>query len=231
MVRIFFYQVFDMPPILFSLFACNSSPTIKNPIFVETVSVPRINDTKMNENVKTAALQSYTHAVNEKITTSHIMTIIDFQLPSTKKRLWVVDLNSGETLFHEQVTHGRNSDENNDNYVDKGGLSNVNQSKKSSIGVFLTAETYYSTSFQGTSMRMDGLEKGFNDNARDRAIVMHPAEYANVKEGERMGRSWGCPSLDPDISEALIETIYGGSLLLQYYPDEKWLKESEFVKE
>ena len=108
-------------------------------------------------------------------------------------------------------------------------LSNRNKSKKFSIGVFLTAETYYSKRFNGTSLRLDGLEEGFNDNARSRAIVMHPAHYADVKEGQRAGLSWGCPAIDPDVSDALIETIHGGSLLLQYYPDEPWLKESEFI--
>ena len=125
-----------------------------------------------------------------------------------------MNLESGETLFHQQVTHGKNSDKNNDLYVDKrNGLSNRNNSKKSSLGVFVTAETYHSSNFNGTSLRIDGLEKGFNDNARRRAIVMHPASYADVEEGQRVGLSWGCPALDPDVSDALIEAIYGGSLL------------------
>ena len=215
----------------FILFACNPSFSQRhNPSFVEGTSSPQINDTLMNPMVKAAALQSYEYAVQNDITKSTVMTVIDFQLPSTKKRLWVVDLESGSTLFHEQVTHGKNSDKDNDNYVDKNGLSNKNKSKKSSIGVFLTGETYYSKRFNGTSLRLDGLEEGFNDKARSRAIVMHPAHYANVEEGQRAGLSWGCPAIDPDVSDALIEAIHGGSLLLQYYPDEKWLKESEFVK-
>ena len=78
-------------------------------------------------------------------------------------------------------------------------------------------------------MRMDGLEPGFNDNARDRAIVMHPAGYANREEGQKMGRSWGCPALDPDVSGDIIETIKDGTLIFQYYPDDKWLTESQYL--
>jgi hypothetical protein len=216
----------------FTIMACTQdSNSAVNPNFIQSTDAAQILDSKMHPTVKTAALQTYQYAVQNDITQATVMTIIDFQLPSTKKRLWVVDLESGETLFHEQVTHGKNSDKNNDLYVDKkNGLSNKNRSKKSSVGVFLTAETYHSSKFNGTSLRMDGLEEGFNDNARSRAIVMHPAPYADVKEGQRAGLSWGCPALDPDVSDALIETIHGGSLLLQYYPDEKWLQESEFVK-
>jgi hypothetical protein len=73
------------------------------------------------------------------------------------------------------------------------------------------------------------LEDGFNDNARDRAIVMHPAAYADRKDGEVLGRSWGCPALDPDVSGEVIETIKNGTLIFQYYPDAKWLETSGYL--
>ena len=109
--------------IYFILFACNPSFSQRhNPSFIEGTSSPQINDTLMSPTVKSAAIQSYEYAVQNDITISTVMTIIDFQLPSTKKRLWVVDLESGKTLFHEQVTHGKNSDRDNNNYVDKNGF-------------------------------------------------------------------------------------------------------------
>ncbi len=175
-------------------------------------------------------LTAFRKALLSGDTSSMVFTIIDFELPSTEKRMWVINLQSGKLLFHEQVTHGVNSDKNNDGRVDQKGMSNRNRSRQSNIGLLKTAETYYSTKFKGLSMRMDGLEDGFNDNARDRAIVMHPATYADVGEGEKPGRSWGCPALDPDVSGDVINTIKGGSLIFQYFPDPDWLVRSTYLK-
>ena len=146
------------------------------------------------------------------------------------KRMWVMNVETGALLHHEQVSHGRNSDRDHDGRVDPGGLSNINGSNQSNIGLLKTAETYPSTKFQDTALRMDGLEPGFNDNARVRDIVMHPASYADRQEGQKMGRSLGCPALDPDVGGEVIETIKEGTLIFQYYPDDKWLKESQFLR-
>ena len=204
--------------------------THAHPIRVSLKYQPSINDALLRPHVKELALKAYSKAVEEeRVEHPNLLTIIDYELPSTEQRLWVIDLKTGETLFHEQVAHGRNSDSDSDGNVDPDGLSNAPNSHKSSIGVFLTEDTYYSTKFSATSLSLNGLEKGFNDNAKARAIVMHPADYADVEKGQRVGRSWGCPALDPDVSQALIETIEGGSVLIQYYPDEKWLRRSEFL--
>ena len=184
----------------------------------------------LRKEVLEKGLKAYQTALDNEETESSIFTIIDFELPSSEKRLWVMDVQSGKLLHHEQVTHGKNSDKDHDGYVDKEGLSNTSESKQSNIGLLKTAETYQSTKFNGTSMRMDGLEDGFNDNARDRNIVMHPASYADNKEGQTMGRSHGCPALDPDVSGDIIETIKNGTLMFQYYPDPNWLKNSEYLK-
>ena len=175
-------------------------------------------------------LTAFRSAVTKGETASFIFTIIDFEMPSTEKRMWVINLDTGDLLFHEQVTHGMGSDRNHDGRVDPGGLSNRTRSKQSNIGLLRTAETYYSSKFKGTSLRMDGLEDGFNDGARERAIVMHPADYADVEEGEKPGRSHGCPALDPDVSGDIIQTIKGGSLIFQYYPDPQWLERSNYLK-
>ena len=184
----------------------------------------------LRKEVLEKGLKAYQTAFDNEEAESPIFTIIDFELPSSEKRLWVMDVQSGKLLHHEQVTHGKNSDKDHDGHVDKGGLSNTSESKQSNIGLLKTAETYQSTKFNGTSMRMDGLEDGFNDNARDRAIVMHPASYADNKEGQTMGRSHGCPALDPDVSGDIIKTIKNGTLMFQYYPDPDWLKNSEYLK-
>jgi hypothetical protein len=133
-------------------------------------------------------------------------------------------------LFHEQVTHGRGSDVNHDGLVDgPHALSNRDGSHQSNIGLLRTGEDYFSQKFQGDSLRLDGLEEGFNDNARSRSVVMHPAAYADKNEGQRMGRSQGCPALDPDVSGEIIHTIKDGSLLFQYYPDPNWLQNSKYL--
>ena len=176
-------------------------------------------------------LTAFRTAFHNGETESMIFTIIDFELHSSKKRLWVINLETGVLIHNEKVTHGANSDRNADGFVDSASaLSNRDESHQSNIGLLKTAETYHSSKFNGTSLRMDGLEDGFNDNARDRAIVMHPAAYADRSDGQALGRSWGCPALDPDVSGEVIETIKNGTLIFQYYPDEKWLETSGYLK-
>lgn len=155
-----------------------------------------------------------------------ILTVIDYSLPSTEKRLWVFDVASRELLFHELVAHGKNT----------GGdmatkFSNINGSLQSSLGLFRTAETYYGKN--GYSMRLHGLEPGINDLALPRTIVMHGAWYVSReladKQG-RIGRSWGCPAVRDKVARPLIDTIKDGSLLFSYYPDENWLGGSKYLQ-
>lgn len=154
-----------------------------------------------------------------------LLTVIDFSLPSTEKRLWVLDLERGEVLFHELTTHGKGTG---GNWAKE--FSNVSMSLESNLGLLTTAETYYGKN--GYSLRLDGHEPGFNDQARPRAIVMHGADYATrafIRRVGRLGRSWGCPALDPKVNRKLIDTIKGGSAIFGYYPDEEYLTRSAFV--
>jgi len=101
----------------------------------------------------------------------------------------------------------------------------------SSIGLYQTADTYYGS--KGYSLRLRGLDPGFNDNALSRAIVMHGAPYVSealVAHLGRLGRSWGCPAVREDVARGMIDTLKGGALLFAYYPDSKWLKESPFFR-
>lgn len=154
------------------------------------------------------------------------LAVIDYSLPSTQPRLWVFDLERGRLLFQELVAHGRNTGE---GHAER--FSNVEGSKMSSLGLFQATETYYGSN--GYSLRLRGLDPGFNDNALTRAIVMHGAPYVSAAIAERLGRlgrSWGCPAVRQDVARVMIDTLKGGSLLFAYYPDRKWLQESPFFK-
>lgn len=152
------------------------------------------------------------------------LAVIDYSRPSTEPRLWVFDITREALLYSEVVAHGRNTG---GNHATR--FSNGDGSYQSSLGLFRTAETYVGGN--GYSLRMDGLEPGINDRARDRAIVMHGAWYvdpvAAVRQG-RLGRSLGCPALRPQIARGLIDSIKDGQLLFAYYPDQAWLKQSRY---
>jgi hypothetical protein len=143
-----------------------------------------------------------------------VLMVIDYSKPSRERRLWVFDLPHAKLLFEEFVAHGRNSGDTRAVH-----FSNEPGSLMTALGLFLTADTYIGK--HGLSLRLQGLERGINDNTMDRAIVIHAAEYVNEKLSRRtgrIGRSWGCPAVRPEISRRLIETVRGGALLLAYYP-------------
>lgn len=154
------------------------------------------------------------------------LTIVDFDLPSSDQRLWVIDVDNQNLEYASLVSHGRNS----------GGLhaskfSNVPESHMSSLGFYLTGETYIGK--HGKSLRLDGMEKGINDNARARAIVMHAATYAEksfVTRHGRLGRSLGCPALPSDNFEAIIDLIKEKSCLFVHASEPHYRSQSVFIK-
>jgi hypothetical protein len=153
------------------------------------------------------------------------LTVIDYSKPSTAKRLWVFDLRSRALLYEELVAHGRGSG---DNFATA--FSNDPQSHQSSLGLFETAETY--SGKNGYSLRLKGLDAGFNDKALARAIVMHGAPYVSqefARSRGRLGRSWGCPALREPVAHEIIDRIRGNGLLFAYYPDREWLRSSRFL--
>jgi hypothetical protein len=160
-----------------------------------------------------------------ELATPPTLTLIDYSLPSTQPRLWVFDLRSGRMLFKELVAHGRNSG---DNMATR--FSDVMESRESSLGLFRTADTYVGQN--GYSLRLDGLEPGFNSHARERAIVVHGAPYVDsavAKANGRLGRSWGCPALREAVARRVIDTVRNGGVIFSYYPDPAWLKTSKFL--
>lgn len=160
-----------------------------------------------------------------KLSPDSILTIIDFSRSSREKRMHVIDLKSGKLLFNNVVAHGRNSG---DEFANQ--FSNQPNSHKSSLGFYITGNTYNGSN--GYSLVLDGLEKGFNDKAKERAIVMHGAAYANetvIHSGRRLGRSYGCPALPEDLNNEVIKKIKGGNCLFIYYPDRAYLNSSKLI--
>jgi hypothetical protein len=156
--------------------------------------------------------------------------IVDYELPSYEKRLWVIDMNADRVLYEEWVAHGMGNPRGSGGDLERAlGFSNTQGTRKSSLGLFVTAETYRGK--HGYSLKLDGLEPGINDAARERAIVMHPAHYVTGDRAENrlVGRSWGCPAVRPKVSRELIDAVRGGSLLWVYYPDEAWLRQSAYL--
>ncbi len=179
----------------------------------------------IDDKVLRLSLIAYLNARKQGYANKQMLTVIDYSKPSTEKRLWVFDLKNGRTLFNTWVAHGKNS-----GGINATSFSNSPGSLKSSLGVFLTEQPYVGKN--GYSLRLRGLERGVNDYAYRRAIVIHGAWYANadnMKAYGQIGRSWGCPAVSIKLATPLINTIKENSLVFAYYPDRKWLSNSRFL--
>lgn len=178
------------------------------------------------------ALEAYEQAEDSGFVRREVLTIIDYEISSYQQRLWVIDMTVGRVLHQEWVAHGMGKPRGSGGTMEEAlSFSNEKGTLKSSLGLFITAETYYGR--HGYSLKLDGLEEGVNDNARERLIVIHGAEYVtrDRAEDQMIGRSWGCPAVRPKIARQLIDTIRDGSVVWIYYPHEEWLEESEFLDE
>lgn len=155
-----------------------------------------------------------------------ILTIIDFSEPSTDKRFYLIDLKSEKLLINTWVAHGINSGEN-----EALSFSNIRDTKMSSPGFFVTAETYQGSN--GYSLRIDGIEKHINNKARRRYIVIHGADYVSeefIIENGRLGRSWGCPAVPMKLSTQIIDLIKEGSCIFVYTSDTEYFKNSKLIE-
>lgn len=160
-----------------------------------------------------------------KINNTDLITIADFSKPSTKKRLFIIDLVNSKILFNTYVAHGQNSGR---EFANE--LSNIPDSYQSSPGFYVTSSTY--TGKNGFSMYLYGMEKGINDRAYDRAIVMHGAPYVSedfVNSHGYLGRSWGCPAVPEHLSKQIISKIKNGTCLFIYSDKENYLKRSTIL--
>ena len=155
------------------------------------------------------ALTGYLNLKQTGRLASNRLTVVDFDLPSTTKRLWVLDLDAHKVLFHTLVAHGHNSGEN-----EATTFSNTDQSNMSSLGFYVTGSEYEGK--HGHSLRLNGMDEGFNTNALARSVVMHGADYVSeafIKQNGRLGRSLGCPALPLDSYAQIIDAVKGGSCL------------------
>lgn len=204
---------------------------ISTPLSEEEVVAARyMAFTENNEDMPTLktfsdGISGYDKLVEEGDVKKELLTLVDFSLPSTKKRLWVLDMKNNEVLYHTYVSHGRNTG---GNMAES--FSNLEGSFQSSLGFYLTAETYYGKN--GLSLFLDGKEEGFNSNARSRYVVMHGADYANpdfITRAGRLGRSLGCPAVPTELAKDIIGTIKGQSVLFTYHSDEDYQNNSTYL--
>ncbi len=185
-----------------------------------------LNEAGLNQTVFTSALHGLQKLESKGVVKNeNIITIVDFSQPSNKKRLYVVDLQNKQILFNTLVAHGRNS-----GTLWAKSFSNDASSLKSSPGFYVTEDTYFG--HNGYSLRLDGQEKNINDNAVNRAVVMHGAPYVDqsaINSLGFLGRSWGCPAVPMSQHKAIINTIKGGTCLFIYSPDKNYTQKSTIM--
>lgn len=179
----------------------------------------------LNRHVLKMALTAYNKASAKGAVKKPVLTVIDYSLPSNKQRMWIFDVSKAQLLYNTYVAHGKNSGNNVPNH-----FSNRSQSKETSLGTFVTQDTYMGS--KGISLNLQGLEKGFNDNAYNRRVVIHGAWYVEpefIKRSGHAGRSWGCPSIAQTLAKPVINTIKNGSVVFAYYPDKNYLSRSGYL--
>ncbi|PBI91537.1 hypothetical protein BSF41_11360 [Flavobacterium sp. ACN2] len=210
--------------------------TVKAIVKVEKVTVDSKIESVYNSlnsnNFKMPELKTFSEALKgfyllkEKgVIKKNILTLIDFSLSSNSKRLWVIDLTSNTILFNSLVAHGRNTGE-----EFASAFSNLNSSFKSSLGFYATGEIYQGK--HGASLRLDGLENGVNDNARERGVVMHGADYVSesfIRDHKRLGRSQGCPAVPVELTNEIIQLIKDKSCLYIYHPSRSFSMEERLI--
>ena len=186
------------------------------------------NEAALNKNVFDLAFKGYEKLkkAGQLPSESHLLTVVDFSLSSNKKRMWVIDLEQQKILFHSLVAHGKNTGE---EFATN--FSNRESSLQSSLGFYVTDFTYNGDN--GYSLKLLGMDAGYNDAALKRAIVMHGADYVSddfAKQHQRIGRSWGCPAVPRALAEPIINTIKDKNVLFIYYPNQDYLDQSEWLK-
>lgn len=195
----------------------------KSELFFESLDATQYSLPRLESFTK--AFEGYTQLKENGLIEKEYLTIVDFGLSSKEERLWVVDMENRKVILQSLVAHGKNSGE---EYASK--FSNKAESFQSSLGFYLTGEVYQGK--HGLSLRLDGLEHGINDNARDRAVVIHGADYVSnafAKSNGRLGRSLGCPAVPYEIHEEFINIVKEKSCLFIYHPSRVYILKSKLV--
>ena len=182
---------------------------------------------KLSPEVFNKAMHGYLNlqAAGKLNDNKQILSVADFTKSSTENRLWIIDLKSKKVIYNTYVAHGQGSGE---DFATS--FSNTDGTHASSLGFYVTSDTYIGQ--HGNSLRLNGMDRGFNDAALNRGIVMHAADYvskSNINGQGRLGRSWGCPAVAPELAQPIINTIKGGTCLFIYYPQPKYLKTAYWV--
>ena len=164
---------------------------------------------------------------NHKLSEKKIITIIDFSKSSREERFYTIDLVNKKVIYHTLVAHGAKTGDDIARY-----FSNKVNSNQSSLGFYVTGETY--TGSKGFSLRLDGMDYGYNDKMRERAVVIHAADYVSEETARqlgRLGRSWGCPALPRELNAEIINTIKEKTMIFAYYDDAKYLASSKYLNQ
>ena len=225
MRKIFIYVLFLLLPIVNN--ARVSDLDTEKSIIIDAYSAVNLADTGLSREVFNLAIKGLRKlSINHQLQNPNIVTIADYSQSSNKKRLYVIDLKNNILLFNTYVAHGRNTG---DEYARS--FSNAEGSLKSSLGFYVTEHPIIG-SHTGFALTIHGVEKGFNDNACKRAIIIHAADYATegfIKKYGRLGRSLGCPALPPDLNKPIIETIKDGTCLFIYNPIDAYMAKSSLL--
>jgi hypothetical protein len=225
MIKHFLYLIFLLIPVINVAESEKTNPAVE--VISDIYSSLNLSGKGLSSEVFQLALKGYRKLeTGGKLKNSNILTIIDFSQSSKKKRLYVVDLRNKTLLFNTYVAHGKNTGDEYAKY-----FSNKSGSYKSSLGFYIT-KNHATGSSVGLSLIIDGVEKGFNDNALRREIIMHGAAYATekfIRQTGRLGRSFGCPSLPPEMIKPVIETIEEGTCLFIYQQDDYYIHHSSLL--
>jgi hypothetical protein len=186
----------------------------------------QLKDSGLNEKALEYALLGYRrllrrHALHK----TDVLSVCDFSQPSSAKRMYVLDLQNRRLLYRTYVAHGMRSGR-----VYANSFSNIPDSHKSSLGFYITRNTYMGSN--GLSLRIDGVEKGFNDKARARSIVIHGANYVSERilhKYGRMGTTFGCPAVPEDMASQIIPVLKNGTCFFIYYPSKRYLSASKML--
>jgi len=180
----------------------------------------------MSKKALTLGIRAYEHIRAEGKDSQHMLTIVNYNKPSDENRLWVINMKDAKVKYNTLVAQGKNT-----GYVKATSFSNDPKSLESSIGVFLTGDTYNGE--HGNSLRLIGLDKGFNTNAEQRAVVMHSAWYVSHQFAAahgRVGNSWGCLALSKRMEPKVVNAIKDGSVIVSYYPNQQWESHSPYLQ-
>jgi hypothetical protein len=186
----------------------------------------RLQQAGLSKKVFTMALKGMAKLVRTRHIKDNLLAIVDFSQPSNNKRLYVIDLNTYQLLYNTYVAHGMKTGK-----AKATSFSNKASSNKSSLGFYVTGNAYQGSN--GYSLKLQGMEKGINDGAMRRGIVIHGADYVCeglIESQGYIGRSWGCPAVAPEVSQPLIDLLKEGSCLFIYAPTTAYTAKSSMVR-